>query len=193
MAKKSRVLPAKHGDELHAALEKSGWHRAETPTPFVEANVQSVWKHDAADAYVAWVDDQEISEHLYGLVFGPGFEAGLASLRATGWMIEGKAGIATIQHATNVNELGSAARALGLLAVGPFDADVHKVLAGLLNSKSTDLQFDALTGIAMSAWPQFEPALDALIAAPDTDPKVREDAEAIKQEQAESDWNAEFR
>lgn len=88
---------------------------------------------------------------------------------------------------------GRLARALGVLACGPFDADVDQVLSGLLGSKKTDLQFDALTSIAMSAWPQFEGALDSMVANPDAGTLVREDAQAIKKEQAWSRWNENVR
>ena len=190
---KSRVLPALHGKDLDQALSQEGWRRVQEPPELAEADVESVWRHESADAFVAWIDDREVAEHYYGLVFGAGVEAALQSLYATGAMIDARTGIKTIQHADTVAELGSAARALGLLAVGPFDREVYKVLSGLLALDNVDLQFEALTGISLSAWPQFEQDLEAIIRKPGADPAVREDAQSIAQEQAESHWNEEFR
>lgn len=193
MAKHSRVLPAVQGDELTEALRSTGWKRVKTPPEVDHPLTDAVWRNEEADAFVAWIDERNDIGLYYGHVFGDGWAAGLKALVGTKLMIDGKTCIKTIQNAEKVSELGSAARALGFLAVGAFDADVHKVLSGLLASDNVDLQRDALAGISFSAWPQFESALDALIANPSTRTDVREEAEVLKENLAESNWSEDLR
>jgi hypothetical protein len=189
-----RVLPAIQHDKLYEQLEARGWRRVEgAPPADPHAKVVSTWGHDGIDARVSWVDDRELARHFYGIVYGPEAQRALERLVADAWAITAERGISAIQHATTAEQLGTAARALGLLAIGPFDQDVFDVLSGMLTSGHAALQLDALTGLMFSAWPQFEPAVASLAADEAADAAVRAEAADVLEAQRESGWNRELR
>lgn len=193
LPKLTRVLPAKQRDDLYRVLEAAGWRREGGPgvdLPTATVPVASVWSAPPPlQAQAAWFDD-DLLRHFYGIVWGIDRDAAAQALRDTGWMIDGAGAIRAIQHASRVDQLCSTALALGLLAQGPFDGDVHKVLVGLLHSANVDLQFDAVAAIGLSAWPQFEAELAALAADPAIDPELRDEAQTVLSDQRASNWNA---
>jgi hypothetical protein len=193
-----RVLPAIQHDRLYAELKAKGWRRKDdVPARWLDVadgtTIVSTWTHDSLDVLVSWVDDRELSEHFYGLVYGRAVEEAVARLSADAWLITPERGIASLQHATTVEQLGVAARALGLLACGPFNQQVFDVLVGMLKSGNAALQMDALTAVMFSAWPQFEPIVAELADDENTDEDVRSEATDVLEVQHESDWNSELR
>jgi len=189
-----RVLPSIQRDKLYAELDARGWKRTQAHVGAeIEADVDSTWHLDGIAAYVSWIDDRELSEHFYGVVYGPEAKKALDRLAVDAWLITPERGIASIQHATTVDQLGTAARALGLLACGPFNKDVFDVLSGMLTCGNRDLQMDALTAVMFSAWPQFEPVVARLTQDEGTDEDVRAEAAEVVEVQRKSDWNSELR
>jgi hypothetical protein len=189
-----RVLPALQHDKLYASLQAGGWSRVESGTLAGQASAAaSTWRHPVLDAWVSWVDDTEFSLHFYGLVYGPQAADAVPFLARDAWLITPANGIATLQEATTIEHLGTAARALGVLACGPFNPDVFSVLCAMLDSGNKALQTSALMAVALSSWPQFEAPLLALNASPTIDVAVRAEAMEVLEAQRASGWNREFR
>lgn len=189
-----RVLPALQHEKLYASLEAGGWTRVEQGTlAGLPSAAASTWRHPTLDAWVSWMDDPEFSQHFYGLVYGPQAADAVPLLAHDAWLITPAKGIATLQEATTIEHLGTAARALGVLACGPFNPDVFVVLCAMLDSGNPALQIDALTAVALSSWPQFETKLQALQASPGLDAEVRAEALEVIETQRASGWNREFR
>lgn len=189
-----RVLPALQGERLYEALTAQGWICV-PPAKHLNApgEIASTWTHPGISACVSWVDDQEYSKRFYGLVYGDDAAAAVARLSTDAWLISPERGIASIQEATTIEHLGTAARSLGILACGAFQQEVFDVLVGMLQSGNAELQMDALTGVMFSAWPQFDPVLQQLASDPTTDQSVREEAQEVLSQQRETDWNADLR
>jgi hypothetical protein len=189
-----RILPALQHDELYARLTSAQWKRLRSDDlPETTLPVASCWTHDDFNARVVWLDDQEISRHFYGIVFGADATAAAARLEEDAWHITIRQAIASFRYANTIPQLGSTAICLGLLACGPFDKDVFNIICCMLTGGHPELQADALTAVLHSAWPQFDPIVEQLSVHPEACDEIRSEAARVLVTQRERDWNSELR
>lgn len=124
-----RVLPAFQHEQLADLLTANGWQQVDRDANLdgvSEVPVDSSWRHPEFEAIVSWFDDQDLSEHYFGLVFGPAAASAVKRLEKDAALISAARGIEAIAHAQTVEHVCRAAHGLGLLAAGPFDSEVFE-------------------------------------------------------------------
>ena len=186
-----RVIPEVPAD-ARSALARCGWRNLEKAENARPTGVVSVWEAPDRQAVLSWIHD-EIAGFEYFLIAGPDRESALANLAGEIVFRTPTDVLTSIANAADERELGRFARELGLIACGPFDLDVFKVLAGLLNSRHPALQGDALIAAGYAAWPELADAFERLEADAETQEELRAEARAVRAGLEASGWNSSFR
>jgi hypothetical protein len=185
-----RILPTDPADARSRLLAR-GWHCRE-PAHDDGSGIIGVWDHPEHAATFSWVHD-DLAGCEYFILGGPDRAATFERL-ATEVPLTGQEDLLnTMGAVADPEAMGALARKLGLLACGPFDLPVFRVLTGLLHCRQPVLQEHGLVAIGYAAWPQFGLALDRLVNDSGSTKVVREEAARVKAALEASDWNAAYR
>lgn len=174
---------------VHGVARDMGWRG-------VPANADrwphALWHFVAPDGRSAlWVSDADAGWD-YLLVPSTSAEDWRRRLRATGHLLDRDEVLARSRAARDSQAVQEAVTLLGLLAHGPFDAEIYAFIVASLASRDDRVRSEALSAVTMSSWPEFGAALRAAPLAADAGPEWLREADEIAKAMQAGAWNAGF-
>lgn len=152
----------------------------------------AVWHFVAPGGSSAlWVDDHDAG-WPYLLVPTASAATWRRQLADAGLLLDRGAALALGAAARDADDVRDAVAAMGLLAHGPFDAEVYAYIVAALASPDDGVRAEALSAVTMSAWPEFEAALRAAPRAAEAGAAWLREADEIADTMTAGRWNEDF-